>query len=49
MTWPEFLSYWVNEQGDIKIENYVQLGLVKYNTSAWLTDSTLINLRKKFI
>lgn len=49
MTWPEFLSYWVNEQGDIKIENYVQLGLVKYNTSAWLTDSTLTNLRKKFI
>lgn len=48
-TWTEFLSYWVNEQGDIKIENYIQLGLVKYNTSAWLTDSTLTNLRKKFI
>jgi hypothetical protein len=47
--WPEFLSYWVNDQGDIKIENYVQLGLVKYNTSAWLTAETLTNLRKKFI
>jgi hypothetical protein len=47
--WPEFLSYWVNDQGDIKIENYVQLGLVKYNTSAWLTTETLTNLRKKFI
>jgi hypothetical protein len=47
--WPEFLSYWVNDQGDIKIENYVQLGLVKYNTSAWLTTDTLTNLRKKFI
>jgi hypothetical protein len=47
--WPEFLSYWVNEQGDVKIENYVQLGLVKYNTSAWLTNDTLTNLRKKFI
>jgi hypothetical protein len=46
--WSEFLSYWVNEQGDIKIENYVQLGLVKYNTSAWLTADTLTNLRKKF-
>jgi hypothetical protein len=47
--WTEFLSYWVNDQGDIKIENYVQLGLVKYNTSAWLTTETLTNLRKKFI
>jgi hypothetical protein len=47
--WSEFLSYWVNDHGDIKIENYVQLGLVKYNTSAWLTNDTLTNLRKKFI
>jgi hypothetical protein len=47
--WTEFLSYWVNDHGDIKIENYVQLGLVKYNTSAWLTADTLTNLRKKFI
>lgn len=47
--WSEFLSYWVNDQGDIKIENYVQLGLVKYNTSSWLTTETLTNLRKKFI
>jgi len=47
--WSEFLSYWVNDQGDIKIENYVQLGLVKYSTGAWLTTDTLTNLRKKFI
>lgn len=47
--WTEFLSHWVNDLGDIKIENYVQLGLVKYNTSAWLTEDTLTNLRKKFI
>lgn len=47
--WTEFLSYWVNELGSIKIENYVQSGLVKYSTSAWLTESTLTNLRKKFI
>lgn len=46
--WPEFLSYWVNEQGSIKIENYVQLGLVKYTTNAWLTETTLANLRKKY-
>jgi hypothetical protein len=47
--WPEFLSYWVNDTGDIKIENYIQLGLVKYSTSAWLTEDSLTNLRKKFI
>lgn len=47
-SWPEFLSYWVNEQGSIKIENYVQLGLIKYTTNAWLTETTLANLRKKY-
>ncbi len=47
--WPEFLSYWVNDEGSIKIENYVQLGLVKYSTSSWLTDASLTNLRKKYI
>lgn len=46
--WSEFLSYWVNDQGSIKIENYVQLGLIKYNTNAWLTDAALTNLRKKY-
>jgi hypothetical protein len=47
-SWPEFLSYWVNQQGSIKIENYVQLGLIKYTTNAWLTETTLANLRKKY-
>ena len=47
--WPEFLSYWVNDHGSIKIENYVQLGLIRYNTSSWLTEITLDNLRKKYI
>ena len=47
--WPEFLSHWVNDEGSIKIENYVQLGLVKYSTSSWLTDASLTNLRKKYI
>lgn len=47
--WPEFLSYWINELGSIKIENYVQSGLIKYSTNAWLTDQSLTNLRKKYI
>lgn len=45
--WPEFLSYWINESGSIKIENFVQLGLIKYNTTSWLNDINLNNLRKK--
>jgi hypothetical protein len=47
--WPEFLSCWVNDTGSIKIENFVQTGLVKYNTSSWLTDANLTNLRRRYI
>lgn len=43
--WSEFLTYWVNEQGQIKIENYIQRGLIKYDTSAWLTEETTQNLK----
>ena len=43
--WSEFLTYWVNEQGVIKIENFVQHGLIKYESDAWLTKETLKNLK----
>lgn len=43
--WSEFLTYWVNDQGTLKIENFVQHGLVKYDSSAWLTEETLANLK----
>jgi hypothetical protein len=43
--WSEFLTYWVNEQGVIKIENFVQHGLIKYESDAWLTKDTLKNLK----
>jgi hypothetical protein len=43
--WSEFLTYWVNETGDLKIENFIQNGLVKYESSAWLTDETRTNLK----
>jgi hypothetical protein len=43
--WSEFLTYWVNDQGVLKIENFVQHGLVKYSSAAWLTENTLTNLR----
>jgi hypothetical protein len=43
--WSEFLTYWVNDQGVLKIENFVQHGLIKYDSSAWLTEETLENLK----
>jgi hypothetical protein len=45
--WSEFLTYWVNEQGVIKIENFVQQGLIKYDSKAWLTENILKNLKNK--
>jgi len=44
--WSEFLTYWVNDSSTLKIENFVQLGLVKYETIGWLTEETLLNLKK---
>jgi hypothetical protein len=44
--WSEFLTYWVNEDGILKIENFVQRGLVKYESSAWLTQEVQQNLKK---
>jgi len=43
--WSEFLTYWVNDEGVLKIENFVQQGLVKYESSGWLTEETLANLK----
>lgn len=43
--WSEFLTYWVNDQGVLKIENFVQQGLIKYESKAWLTEDTLRNLK----
>lgn len=43
--WSEFLTYWVNDQGEIKIENFIQRGLIKYDSSAWLTEETKQNLK----
>lgn len=45
--WSEFLTYWVNENGVLKIENFVQNGLVRYESSGWLTEENLGNLKNK--
>lgn len=36
--WSRFLNYWVTDTGEIKIENFVQHGLVKYQHVGWITD-----------
>lgn len=43
--WSEFLTYWVNEKRELKIENFVQKGLVKYQSNSWLTDEVVTNLK----
>lgn len=43
--WTKFLTYWITDKGDIKIENYVQLGLIKYQHADWLSKDN-INLLK---
>jgi len=47
--WSEFLTYWVNDRGTLKIENFVQQGLIKYDSSAWLTEDTKRNLKNAWI
>lgn len=45
--WSEFLTYWVNDAGVVKIENFVQQGLIKYESKAWLTDDILSKFKSK--
>lgn len=44
--WSEFLTYWVNDSGELKIENFVQSGLVKYESCGWLNEEALSTLKK---
>jgi hypothetical protein len=37
--WNHFLSHWFTERGQLKIENFIQSGLIKYENIAWITDS----------
>jgi len=44
--WSKFLTYWVTETSQIKIENFVQHGLIKYQHAGWLSDDNLKMLKK---
>jgi len=44
-SWNKFLSYWVTEEGKLKIENFIQLGLVKYQHTGWLSEEYLSLLK----
>lgn len=46
MSWNKFLSYWVTEDGDIKIENFIQKGLINYETTGWIDEKKLKILNK---
>lgn len=35
--WSTFLNYWVTAAPEIKIENFIQLGLIRYQHTGWLT------------
>jgi hypothetical protein len=36
--WNRFLNYWLTDSGELKVENFIQLGLIKYQHCGWLTD-----------
>ena len=46
VSWNKFLSYWVTDAGDIKIENFIQRGLIKYETTGWFDEKNLKILNK---
>lgn len=35
--WSTFLNYWVTDTPEIKIENFIQHGLIRYQHAGWLT------------
>lgn len=39
--WNRFLTHWVTETGEIKIENFIQLGLIKYQHRGWLSEENI--------
>jgi hypothetical protein len=46
--WNKFLSYWISDHGQIKIENFIQSGLLKYQTTAWLDDIIIDKLQTAY-
>lgn len=39
--WSTFLNYWVTDKPEIKIENFIQHGLIKYQHTGWLTEDRI--------
>lgn len=46
LSWNKFLSYWVTDNGDVKIENFIQKGLIKYETTGWINEKNFKILNK---
>lgn len=47
-SWNKFLSYWISDHGQIKIENFIQSGLLRYQTTAWLDDIIIDKLQTAY-
>lgn len=43
--WNKFLTYWVTDKSEIKIENFIQKGLIKYQHAGWLSEENLTLLK----
>lgn len=46
--WHTFLTSWVTDKGDIKIENFVQQGLVRYQHADWLSKENIDLLKAAY-
>lgn len=46
--WHQFLSYWVSDLGQLKIENFIQSGLVKYQNTVWLNDVIMSRIQRAY-
>lgn len=47
-SWNKFLSYWISDSGQLKIENFIQSGLLKYQTTAWLDEIIIEKLQTAY-
>jgi hypothetical protein len=46
--WQDFLTYWVTQDGLVKIENFIQLGLIQFRGDEWLDDRYIKHLESRF-
>ena len=45
LPWNRFLNYWVTDTAQIKIENFIQTGLLHYDDCNWMSSDTINNIK----